>query len=198
MVQRIEEAVAGGVNMVQLREKDLPGAHLLDLAQHLRQVTQGSALFIVNERLDVAIACGADGVQLGEESIPVKAARAVAGENMLVGRSVHSMNGSTVAEDQGADFLVVGTIFASRSHGGAEPSGPELLTKIASQVSLPLLGIGGINVSNVAQVIESGASGAALISGILSSENPRQAARDMLAQMMDAQQRTKPRVAKAS
>ena len=191
MIRCVEAAVAGGVNIVQLRERDLPGAPLLELAQHLRRITQGTALLVVNERLDVATACGADGVQLGEAGMSVKAARAVVGDDMLIGRSVHSVDGAVTAEEQGADYLVAGTIFASRTHEGIDPAGPGLLTGIARRVHLPILGIGGISIDNIDRVIKAGATGAAVISAILGSDDPEHMAQDMMSKMANAAPKVK-------
>ena len=176
---KVAGAVRGGVNVVQLREKDLPGGPLLEVAERLRRLTEGSALLFINERVDVAVACGADGVQLGEQGMPVGAARRVAGENVLIGRSVHSVEGAVEAERAGADLLLLGSTFATDSHAGVKPSGPHLLSRIADRLSIPLLGIGGIGAANVGQVIDGGGSGAAVISAILGSGNPEGAAREM-------------------
>ena len=172
-------AIAGGVNMVQLREKELPGRELLALAQEMREVTQDKALLLVNERVDVALAAGADGVQLGEGAMPVEAVRELAGEQLLIGRSVHSSEGAQEAEAQGADFLIVGTTFPSASKPGMAPAGPELLSRIARAVTIPFLAIGGVNRENVDQVMEQGCSGVAVISAILGAVDPGQASRDL-------------------
>ena len=133
----------------------------------------------VNQSIDVALACGADGVQLGEEAPSPEAARQVAGPDMLIGRSVHSLEGALAAEAQGADFLVVGTLFASPSHPSNPPAGLGLLARIAQRIRIPFVGIGGINSSNVAEVMEAGAWGAAVISAILLSKVPGQAAKEL-------------------
>ena len=169
-------AVEGGVDMVQLRKKDLPGRALLDVGQRLKQAIGGRALLIVNERVDVAQACDADGVQLGEDGLPVPVVRGLLGRGKLIGRSVHSVEAALQAEAEGADFLVVGTIFTTGSHPGAKPAGVELLGEVAQQVRVPFLGIGGITADNVPDVMGAGATGAALISAILSAPDPQQAA----------------------
>ena len=177
--------MAGGVNLVQLREKDLPGGQLLKLAREVRDAAGDSALLLINERVDVAAAMGAAGVQLGEEALPVKEARKILGPDLLIGRSVHSEDGAQLAATEGADFLLVGTIFATSSHPGQEPAGPELIRRIASNCSLPLVGIGGIDESNLGQVMDAGAQGVAVISSILAAPDPEQAAR-RLSQAMSA------------
>ena len=165
--------------MVQLREKDMPGGELLDIAERLRVVTEGSALLFINERVDVAVACGADGVQLGEQGMSVEAARKVVGEGFLIGRSVHSLDGALAAESAGVDLLMAGAMFATASHTEVEPGGPRLLSRIVDVTAVPVLGIGGISAANVAQVIGRGATGAAVIRAILSAEDPYRATRQM-------------------
>lgn len=177
LVDRVGDAVLGGVDLVQLREKDLPGGKLLELAQRIKEAIGDSALLLINERVDVADAVAADGVQLGEEALTVSQARKILGPERLIGRSVHSLSGALQAQGQGADFLLVGTIFASRSHPGEEPAGPELVQRIKGRCSVPLIGIGGIDASNAGRVMEAGASGVAVISSILASPNPKEAAR---------------------
>ena len=172
-------AVAGGVNLVQIREKDLPGGQLLGLSKRLRRATEGSALLFVNERVDVAIASGADGIQLGEQAMPMETARNLAGSSMLIGRSVHDLEGALAAESQGADLLIVGTVFPTDSHAGLHPSGTEVLSRISATAKIPCIGIGGISPLNAGEVIEAGASGAAVISAILAAEDPARAASDL-------------------
>jgi thiamine-phosphate pyrophosphorylase len=183
LVKRVAQAVRGGVNLVQLREKDLPGGQLLRLAEDLRNVTSGRALLFINERVDVAIACGADGVQLGEEGLPVEAARLVGDrtgqDGLLIGRSVHSVEGAMDAQGWGADLLVVGTIFPTGSHPGAAPAGPQLIADIVGKVNIPFVGIGGIGPSNAHQVMDAGAAGVAVISAILAAGDPEQAASEL-------------------
>ncbi len=177
LVERVAEAVEGGVDLVQLREKDLHGAQLLDLAGRLRQAIGDRALLVINERVDVAAALPADGAQLGEDAVPVPAARRILGQDRLIGRSVHSVAGAKQAVRDGADFLVAGTMFASRSHPGEEPAGLGLVRQILRECSLPTVGIGGINAGNCGQVIEAGAIGVAVITGILADPRPGDAAR---------------------
>ena len=177
--KKVAQAVAAGVNMVQLREKDLPGGQLLELAERLRRVTDGRALLFVNERVDVALACGAEGVQLGEDAVPVEAARQVVGDRLLIGRSVHSVEGAWSAEKEGADFLVVGSVFPTVSHSGNQAAGPQLLSQVAGTVRTPFVGIGGINSGNVEQVITAGASGAAVMRSILAAQDTARAAREL-------------------
>jgi len=188
--EAVAQAIEGGANLVQLREKDpdgrsLPAAELLALAQKLRAVTRSYALFLVNDRLDVALACVADGVHLPERGLPVAAARRLAGEGFIIGRSVHSVAGAVRAQDEGAEYVQVGTVFASRSHPNQPVAGVGLLEAVAATVTIPILAVGGVTAANVGEAMAAGASGAAVISAILSAPSPREAAR-ALAQAMAA------------
>ena len=179
MVDRIAAAVVGGVDMVQIREKDMPGGLLLELADEINSATGGRSLLMINERADVALATGAAGVQLGEEGLPVSTAKQILGADRLVGRSVHSIEGAVEAVGHGADLLVVGTMYETRSHPGAAAIGPSLVREIAKRCNVPMIGIGGINPGNLGEVLQAGASGVAVISNILGAEDPEEAARGL-------------------
>jgi thiamine-phosphate diphosphorylase len=176
LVERVTEAVLGGVDLVQLREKDLSKERLLELAGTLLEAIGGRAKMIVNERADVAFAAGAQGVQLGEAGQPVSAARKILGSGALIGRSVHSLQSAAQAEADGADFLLVGTMFASRSHPGEAPAGSGLMREVSAHSRLPIIAIGGITPENAVEVIEAGASGVAVITNILVAQDPKAAA----------------------
>ena len=182
LIDAVRGAVAGGANMVQLRERGLAGRDLLSLALELRRITQDRALLIVNERVDIAIAAGADGVQLGEQSMSVSAAKFVAEERLLIGRSVHDMYGAQDADGDGADFLIAGTIFASRSHPGMGAAGTALISEITGAISTPTIGIGGVTSANAADVIAAGAHGVAVIGAILDAKSPHEAAESLAAE----------------
>ena len=175
----VAASLDGGVGMVQLREKDMPPFELLRLARRLRLVTRGRALLVVNDRVDVAMLAGADGVQLGETALDVADVRKLVGPDMLIGRSVHSEVGAVDAECQGADFLVLGTVFETASHPDGRVGGLDLVREVTEAVGIPVLGIGGITPANAASVMEAGASGAAVITAITMSDDPRTAASDL-------------------
>lgn len=178
--------MSGGVNIVQLREKDLPASQLYDLGLALRKVTEGRSLLLVNDRVDVAIACGADGVQLGEESLPTDAAKHLTSRKLLISRSVHSLDSARKAQEERADILVLGTIFASGSHPNGETGGLDRVRNVADGIEVPVLAIGGITSKNIGSVIKAGASGAAVITAITRSPNPEAAASALKAEMMQA------------
>jgi thiamine-phosphate pyrophosphorylase len=181
----VESAVEGGVNVVQLREKDLPAADLYNLAVRLKQVVGSQALLLVNDRIDVALAAGAHGVELGGTSLATGIARQLA-PDLLIGRSVHDVAHAGGAIADGADLLVVGTMFASRSHPGMTPSGPSLVRKTAAIATAPLVGIGGITAGNASQVISAGASGIATITAITMASDPKDAAARLVAVVNEA------------
>ena len=167
LLDAIKAAVRNGVNMVQLRERGLPTRDLFSLSVEIRRAIGDRALFIVNDRTDIALAARADGVQLGEQSMNIRATRSIAGDLLLIGRSVHDEIGAADAERDGADFLVAGTIFDSRSHPGLGAAGTGLISAITRGVSVPVVGIGGIRHNNAEEVMTAGASGIGVISAIL-------------------------------
>ena len=175
----VAQAVEGGVGMVQLRERDLPSDALFALAKNIREITKSRALLLVNDRVDVALAVGADGVQLPESGLPVEAVRRVAWDRLLIGRSVHDVEGAVAAEAEGADLLIAGSVFSTDSHPGRLPEGIELLHKLSEHVGVPYLGIGGVTAENVCAVMEARASGAAVITAVTKSDDPRLAAHDL-------------------
>ncbi|HET8630551.1 MAG TPA: thiamine phosphate synthase [Thermomicrobiales bacterium] len=167
----VAEAAAGGLGAVQLREKDLPGGALLAEARALARAL-GPTLLIVNDRADVALAAGAAGVHLPEDGLPVAAVRALAGPATLIGRSVHSVAGARAAEADGADYVVLGTVFATASKPGGEPGGLDLVRAAADAVRIPVIAIGGIDGRNAASVVGAGAYGVAVMSAILQAAAP--------------------------
>ncbi|MBF0319750.1 MAG: thiamine phosphate synthase [Nitrospirae bacterium] len=173
LMEAVEEALKAGVKAVQLREKAISAKALMEMAIELRQLTRkyGTLLFI-NDRVDVALCAGADGVHLGAHSIPTDAARRIAGDKLLIGRSTHGLDEAIDARRKGADYILFGPVYQtpSKSRYG-DPIGVELILKSKAKVKIPLFAIGGIKPHNVKEVMEFGADGIAVISGILSSDN---------------------------
>jgi thiamine-phosphate pyrophosphorylase len=178
----VEEAVAAGVKAVQFREKDLAARDILGLAYRFRELTarHGASLFI-NDRLDIALCAGADGVHLGQSGIPVAAARRAVGKKLLIGCSTHNLTEAKAAEADGADFITFGPIYETPSKlQYGSPVGVEALRNVSKRTGLPIFGIGGIKKYNIPEVLNSGAKGIALISGILASDDRAAAAREYL------------------
>ncbi|MBI2855901.1 MAG: thiamine phosphate synthase [Chloroflexi bacterium] len=186
LAERVAAAVAGGVDMVQLRERDLPGGELMELALTLRSITRNKALLVVNDRLDVALAAGADGLHLPEDSLAVRYARQVVPPRFLVGKSVHNVESAQRAATEGASYLVLGTIFPTSSKPGAATGGPSRVSEVAKKVVCPVLAIGGVDSGNVASVIGADAHGVAVISAILGAPDPEGAARELKGAMIAA------------
>jgi len=185
LVDVVRAALDGGVRAVQLREKDLEGSELYHLAMQLRKITESyRARFLINERLDVALAVDADGVHLGQSSFPVATARRLLGPDKLIGVSTHSPAEITAAA--GADFLVFGPVYFTPSKAAyGEPQGLDRLREAVTQSTVPVFAIGGINVERIPHVRTAGAYGVAMISAISAASDPAQAAREILHRLPD-------------
>jgi thiamine-phosphate pyrophosphorylase len=171
----VEEALKAGIKAVQLREKDLPTLELLHIAYVMRDLTiRYGAKFFINDRLDIAMCVNAEGIHLGQSSIPVYAVRKVVGDRMMLGVSTHNLHEALIAEKEGADFITFGPIYQTPSKMKyGEPVGLESLMKVKEKISIPIFGIGGIKIDNAKDVINAGAHGIAVISGILSSSDTK-------------------------
>jgi len=185
LVDVVRAALDGGVRAVQLREKDLEGSELYHLATQLRKITESyRAWFLINERLDVALAVDADGVHLGQMSFPVATARRLLGPGKLIGVSTHSLAEITAAA--GTDFLVFGPVYFTPSKAAyGEPQGLDRLREAVAQSSVPIFAIGGINVERIPHVLTAGAYGVAMISALSAASDPTQAAREILHRLPD-------------
>ena len=173
--------IDGGCRMVQLREKEWPSGRLLPVAERLlSRARRGGVTFIINDRVDLAVALGADGVHLGQDDLPPRAARPLLGTGMLLGLSTHSVAQAHAARDAGADYVAVGSMFATATKPDFELVGPGLVRKLRPDISVPLVGIGGITHDNVAEVIRAGADGVAVISAVCAAADPAAATRRFL------------------
>lgn len=177
----LDEALAGGCRMIQLREKEWPAGRLLPLAERLRErCRRAGATFIVNDRVDLALAVDADGVHLGQDDLPPRAARPLLKSGMILGRSTHSLAQAREARDDGAGYIAVGSMFPTSTKPDFQLVGPELVRTIRPETTLPVIGIGGITLDNVAAVIRAGADGVAVISAVCGAADPAAAARRFL------------------
>ena len=183
LLSAIEEALRAGVKAVQLREKDLSAAELLPLARELRELTRlYAARLLINDHIDLALAVHADGVHLGGHSLPTDVVRHMVGPNLLIGVSTHSHAEITLAARLGADFVTFGPVYATPSKAAfGAPQGLSALSQACLVSSLPVFALGGMTTSKVAEVLQAGAHGIALISAILASPNPRTAAEAFIA-----------------
>jgi len=169
----LREFLAGGVKLVQLRAKELSSADFFSLAKEARQLTrEAGAFFIVNDRSDIALACNADGVHLGQDDLPLHAARKLLGSDKVIGISTHDLDQARSAELNGADYIGFGPIFGSTTKDtGYTPRGLEMLREVKQAVKIPVVAIGGITEKNVAEVWEAEADAAAIISDLMGAEN---------------------------
>lgn len=178
LLELVAQAVAGGVDAVQLREKDLSARPLMELGLKLRPICkQSEAGFIINDRGDLAHVLEADGIHLTSRSYSPEEARKLLGEAGLVGVSTHSLEEANRAERAGADYILFGPVFATASKlSYGPPQGIGALAQVIDGVSLPVYAIGGINGENLDAVLDVGPAGIALISGILSQPDVYKAA----------------------
>ena len=182
LADQVEECLGAGLRAVQLREKDLAVRDLLALATTLREATRRhDARLIVNDRLDVALAVGADGVQRTHASLPVSVLRRVAPAGVLVGASVHSLEEATAAERDGADFLVFGPVYDTPSKRPfGPPQGLAALARVAAGVTRPVVGVGGITPARARAVLDAGAAGVAVISALVAAVRPAETVKAFL------------------
>lgn len=171
--------LAAGVRLVQLREKDLEGRLLYERALEFRRQTAGAgALLIVNDRLDIALAAGADGVHLGQDDLPIRAARRLAPE-LIIGASSHCLEEALAAQEAGASYVNIGPIFATQTKEAATPLGPDMIDRIAPRLSIPWTTMGGIKKTNIDQVVSRGARHPAVITAVTAAPDPTAAAREL-------------------
>jgi len=166
-------ALQGGASMIQLRDKEMTTRALVEVAQELRRLTeQNQTTFIVNDRVDVAQAVGADGVHLGPDDMPVTIARRLLGPKAVIGASVADPGEARAAEAAGANYVSVGAVYPTASKANAgDAVGVRAITSVKRVAGVPVLAIGGINCDNVETVIEAGADGAAVIAAVAEADD---------------------------
>jgi thiamine-phosphate pyrophosphorylase len=176
-----ERAIAGGADILQFRDKVMDSRRFLQVAEELRVITRRSGtLFIVNDRLDIALACGADGVHLGQGDLNAGTARQLVPAGFIIGVSVGTVEEAARAEFDGADYIALSPTFPTLSKEDAGPGhGLARLREIRRAVAIPLIAIGGISGENAASVITAGADGVAVISAVVDSPDITAAARDL-------------------
>jgi thiamine-phosphate pyrophosphorylase len=176
-----QRAIAGGADVIQLRDKSCSSRELIRIGRVIRVITRRSAtLFIVNDRLDVALACRADGVHLGQGDMRTDVARQIAPPGFIIGISVSTVDEAVRAEREGADYVTLSPTFSTFSKPDAGPGhGLGMLREIRRNVSVPVIAIGGINRENICEVIAAGAAGVAVISAVVGAADITAAARDL-------------------
>ena len=181
----VRKAIAGGVDVVQLREKHASAADRYELGRELRDLTRDADIpLIVNDRVDLAVALNADGVHLGGDDLPVEVAREQLGPDAIVGRSVSTPDAARAAEAAGADYLGVGAVFGTDTKETRESEseiGVDTVAAVADAVSIPIVGIGGVTPENAGRVAAAGADGVAVVTAITRADDPAAATRELRA-----------------
>lgn len=177
LVDVLEAVIGGGCRMVQLREKTWESGRLLPLARRLRaRCREARVTFIVNDRIDLALALDADGVHLGQDDLPAGVARPLLRPGMILGVSTHSLEQARAARDAGADYIAAGAMFATATKVDSQLVGPALIRAVRAEIAAPLVGIGGITPENAGEIIRAGADGVAVISAVCGAADPHAAA----------------------
>jgi thiamine-phosphate pyrophosphorylase len=181
----IAHALAGGAGIIQVREKKMADRELVTYGRLVREWTaRAGALFIMNDRPDLALVTGADGVHLGQDDLSVREARRILGPARLIGVSTHTLEQARQAVLDGADYIGVGPVFTSSTKSFERLAGLDLVRQVAAEITLPSFAIGGISLENVDQVLTSGARRVAVSSAICSVEFPADVARQLRAKIL--------------
>jgi thiamine-phosphate pyrophosphorylase len=168
----IEDAIKGGVSVVQLREKNLSGREFLQKAMKLRELTKKYNVdFIINDRIDIALICGADGVHIGQSDIDAKYARQLIGKDKIVGVSVSNLEEAKKAFEDGADYIGVGAMYSTNTKSDAKEVSFDTLKEIKENIDIPVVLIGGINLDNLNELKKFNCDGYAVVSAILKSDD---------------------------
>jgi len=175
-------ALAGGVRLIQLREKEMPFSKLFRLAEKIRSMTKkAGALLIINDRLDLALAVEADGVHLGQDDLPAAYARKIA-PALIIGASTHSLKEAIAAQKAGASYINIGPIFPTKTKKWNEKFlGIPKMKQIAAKIQIPFTVMGGIKAEHIPDLVRAGAKTIAVVTAVTAAENPRQAAKELLA-----------------
>lgn len=179
--ETLEGVIAGGGRLVQFREKEWPSGRCLPLLEDLRRRAREAGVgFVVNDRLDLALAVEADGLHVGQDDLPAPVARRLLPSSMFLGVSSHSVEQARKAQEDGADYVAVGSIFPTATKPEFELVGLSLLRAVRREVTAPLVAIGGISAENAAEVIRAGADGVAVVSAVCGARDPAEATRLLL------------------
>ena len=180
-LEKIERALKGGVTMVQIREKDKSTREYMELGQKVHEVTKKYGVpLMVDDRIDVAMAIGAEGVHLGQSDMPVDIARKIVGDKMIIGATTKTVEQAKIAYEQGADYLGVGAIYPTTTKVKTILTSVDTLKDICRAVPIPANAIGGLNSSNLQILKGASIAGICVVSAIMKSEDPEKAARDLL------------------
>ena len=177
----IEEAIKGGVTVVQIREKTAETLDFYNLALKVKEITSKyNVPLIINDRVDVALAIDADGVHVGQSDMPCDVTRKLIGENKILGVSAATVEEAQKAQKDGADYIGTGAVFPTATKGDAPSITKQDLKDVVESIEIPVVAIGGITLENASQLIDTGIAGLSVVSAIMSAENPKKASQDLL------------------
>jgi thiamine-phosphate pyrophosphorylase len=181
LFKAVEDAIQGGASLIQLREKDISSRGFYDLAMQMKKLVNSyNVPLIINDRLDIALAVGADGLHIGQDDLPLGIARKILGPDKIIGYSVSNLEEALYGEKNGADYLGAGPAYATGSKADAgAPIGLDNIKMIKESVSIPVVAIGGVSIANLIEVRESGVDGVSVISAILGSRDITEAAKSI-------------------
>ncbi|KYH30610.1 thiamine-phosphate synthase [Clostridium tepidiprofundi DSM 19306] len=179
LIKSIEDAILGGATLIQLREKNISTLNFYKIALKVKELTTRNNIpLIINDRLDIVLAVDAEGLHIGQDDMPLEIARNILGEDKIIGLSTSTLDEAIEAEKNGADYIGVGAMFPTSTKQDAKSVTLDELRTIKEAVNIPVVGIGGINKSNILSLMETGVDGAAIISAILGEKNIRQTCKD--------------------
>ncbi|MGN1036525.1 MAG: thiamine phosphate synthase [Ruminococcus sp.] len=184
--EEVEKAIIGGATFIQLREKNLNFGDFLNEAIEIRKICNKYKIpFVIDDNVEIALKSGADGVHLGQNDMSIPQARRILGNNKIIGATARTAEQAIKAEQEGADYIGSGAVFATSTKSDTVPLSYENLCKICSSVSIPVVAIGGINIENVKSLKDSGISGVAVVSGIFKSDDVRKSAFNLKKTVLD-------------
>ena len=179
LLKTAEEAIASGVDIIQLRDKTASAGNMIQVAQQIARLAKGKIPFIVNDRVDVALAVGADGVHLGQEDLPLRQARQMMGEEAIIGISCQTLEHAQQAQQEGADYIGFGSVYKTKTKPVRRPMELKLLKDVVEKIQIPVFAIGGIDHENIPPLIRLGIERVAVTRSILMVADVRQATRKL-------------------
>lgn len=181
-----EEAIKGGADIIQLRDKESADSEILKAARAIRALTHKNKVpFIINDRVDIAVAVDADGVHLGQDDLPIEVARSIIGKDRLIGLSTHSLQQALEAQRRGADYIGVGPVFPTPTKPDYKAVGIDLIREVNDRVAIPFVAIGGICESNVNEILAAGARRIAVVRAVCGAEDVGNAAKKLKERLKD-------------
>jgi thiamine-phosphate pyrophosphorylase len=180
-LKTIEEAIKGGVTVVQIREKTADTLDFYNLALKVKEITtKHNVPLLINDRVDIALAIDADGVHVGQSDMPGDVTRKLIGEDKILGISAATIDEAKKAQKDGADYIGTGAVFPTSTKDDAESVTKDELTEIVKSIDIPVVAIGGINLENASQLTDTGIAGLSVVSAIMSSDNPKKSSQELL------------------